>query len=641
MSLRAALAALALLLVAPTTVSASLEQEEDPQKILFLLEYVGTDYADAVRDGEVLSLEEYGESLRFARQILGACERRLASSDPTLALVRTLLQQIETKAPAAEVLQLSRQIAAGLTPQLGAEASPRDWPNIANGGRLWANDCAPCHGSTGAGDGPAAADLQPPPTSLRASLDLSPRRVFQAMTFGIPDTAMPSFVPAYSERQRWDVAFFAMTLRSGFQARWLGGQPTISLAEIAGSSNDDLLAKLRESRPDATLNEVDYLRINFPLPAVAPTAPSGGGEIRDGSAFTAALQLQDAFAAVADRIFPHIVGLSSYEPATKNLAGRGKAADREGWTAATAASPQYAGFRLLHTGSALLLDDDGYLLTSNAALRSSRGELAEFVDLELSDGTHLLGRVVGAEPKLDLAVVQVIAPERLPPRSTELELGDSDRLRTGNWVIGAGSPPGAERVFSVGVVAAAAARQCYQEQLSATLVQSDLSVPSAALGGPVVDIHGRVVGLNVRLASTEPASESRSNSRILPINLAMTLFEALRVAHSDRSPWIGVSVLELQTHRQRLSPALQATLPSSGLFLDNVFDPSPAARAGVRIGDILLKLGGHPIGTVADFQTWMYTMGIGAPCELELLRNGKPLRVQVTIEARPPSATTS
>src|SRR5262249_21678678 len=128
--------------------------------------------------------------------------------------------------------------------------------------------------------------------------------------------------------------------------------------------------------------------------------------------------------------------------------------------------------------------------------------------------------------------------------------------------------------------------------------------------------------------------------RVLPINLAMNLFNALRIAKTHESPWIGISVLELQSYRRQF-PSPRQDVPSSGVYIDNVFDPSPASRGGIRVGDFLLELNGHQLGSVSDFQIWMYVLGIGTSCELKLVRDGKPVNVTITIESRPAAAKSS
>ena len=168
-------------------------------------------------------------------------------------------------------------------------------------------------------------------------------------------------------------------------------------------------------------------------------------------------------------------------------------------------------------------------------------------------------------------------------------------------------------------------------------------LPERALGGPVVDIQGRVVGLSVgEPRGAAPPPGSAANGHVLPINLVLNLYEALKVAHSTRSPWIGISVLELDRMLKRAAKEKPASaLPVNGIGIDDVFVPSPAASAGVKPGDFLVELGGHAIQSVGDFQKWMYVMGIGTKVELGLVRDGQPMRVTVTIEARPPEATNS
>ena len=141
-------------------------------------------------------------------------------------------------------------------------------------------------------------------------------------------------------------------------------------------------------------------------------------------------------------------------------------------------------------------------------------------------------------------------------------------------------------------------------------------MPAGGLGGPVVDILG-ARGRHERAARRRRGRGAAPRRRpagdhVLPVNLVLNLYEALKVAQSTRSPWIGVSVLELPALRRKLgAEAHGVAIPQTGVYIDDVFDPSPASRAGVRPGDFLLALGGHPLLSVGDFQTWLYVLGIG------------------------------
>jgi S1-C subfamily serine protease len=357
-----------------------------------------------------------------------------------------------------------------------------------------------------------------------------------------------------------------------------------------------------------------------------------------------ALQLQDAFARVAERVLPSVVGVASFveDPEwtlEKLTAERGMA-----WIQAHAEDLRYPGYRKIRSGSGFLASDDGYVLSANHVIRDDAGEVADVVSIELRDGRHVTCRVVGAEPTIDLAVLKLV--ELTDPRERNVPpvvFGDAGAVQVGHWVIALGNPPGPDVTYAVGTLAALPEQQCYQAELSRTLLQTSVAVPPQSHGGPLVDIRGRVIGLTVPAPPgrdlVEPAGPRSAYA--LPIGLALNIYEALKVAESDRSPWIGVSVLDLPGARRRLGTKAESIeFPRTGVYVDDVFEPSPATAAGIRPGDFLVAMGPHRVLSVADFQKWLYLGGIGSPLELELLRDGRVLKVRVTIEARPAAATT-
>jgi S1-C subfamily serine protease len=635
-----------LLLVATSAGAAETARPRtDPARLVYLLEYVGTDYAGAVDNGHVTNELEYGEVLRLTEQIIQEYGAQVGRADAVAARLHDLEQLVVVRAPSGDVWTATRRLLPEFTRSLGGAARPSNLPNLANGRRLWASDCAPCHGASGDGDGPLATDMNPSPTAFSSALAnrLSPRQVYNALTFGVDGTAMPSFSAAYSEQQRWDVAFLALTLREGFEPKRSAGTEQFTLDEIAALSNFEILARLQRTNPNATVAEADYFRVNFVSPAGAPV-PLAGADAEASHGVSVALQLQDVFADVAERVLPRVVGVLTYARDPAWSAERLRAEKGQAWMAANPDLVRHEGFRLVHTGSGVIVDEDGYVLSDDHLLRGDDGALLPFIEIEDAEQLRYPMTVVGTEPTIDLAVLRVADARRLPLPVQPLDFGDSDRLQIGHWLIALGDPPGPERLFRIGVVSSPPSRQCYQEQLSATSLQSSLQVPEGALGGPVVDILGHVVGLNVRPASTtnlvaSGAARPDAPAFTLPINLVLNIFEALKVAQSRRSPWLGISVLELQTLHHRLgSEARSQSIPRSGVYIDDVFDPSPASRAGVRPGDFLVALGGHPIAAVGDFQTWLYVLGIGNEVRLDLLRDGQTVAVNAPIEERPESA---
>ena len=637
--------------------AAPAKSDERAGRLVFLLEYVGMDYENAVRDGNVVDQAEYGEVLRMLKQLASEYAARPDRTVPGADGIVARQRDVQQKAPAERVYAASRKLLPRLIASVGGVALPANTPDLANGRRLYETDCAPCHGDTGAGDGRSSPGMDPPPTAFRGAFleKLSPRQTFNALTHGVAGTAMPSYALAYDEQQRWDVAFFVPTLRVGFAPQRSSAGVAPSLEELASSSNVELLDYLKKRDPNATPEHVDQLRAEpGARAAVEAGTPVGRARARAANAavpppssdggIAAALQLQDAFGSVAARVLPSVVGVTGYvrdaawSPEQK-VPERGPV-----WTTAGVDALRYPGYRPVRFGSGFVADDAGFVLSRDQLLRDEKGELVALVDVELADHTHRVASIVGSEPTLDIAVLRIAEPSdgasQTPPPA---ELGDSDRLAIGHWLLAIGDPPGAEQALAVGIVAAPPARQCYQQELSATRVQSSLVIPERALGGPVVDIQGRVVGLSVgEPRGAAPPPGRAANGYVLPINLVLNLYEALKVAHSTRSPWLGISVLELDRMLKRTTgekPA--AALPVNGIGIDDVFVPSPAASAGVKPGDFLVELGGHAIQSVGDFQKWMYVMGIGTKVELGLVRDGQPMRVTVTIEARPPEATNS
>ncbi|MGH7785935.1 MAG: c-type cytochrome, partial [Candidatus Binatia bacterium] len=366
---------LAALLAAPGPArGVSADPSSDARRLVFLLEYIGTDYDGAVRDGQVVNQVEYGEMLRFSEQLIQGYRARRERSEAVATGLAELQKQIRQRAPGDEIWAASRRLLPSLVRSLAVSVRPQALPNLANGRRLWASDCAPCHGPTGAGDGPAAAGPEPPPTAFLGDTleQLSPRQAFNALSFGIDGTAMPSFAPAYTDEQRWDVAFYLMTLRTEFEPKRPPEEPDVPLDELAAHSNVELLDRLRQRWPAASPREVDWLRANF---ATAPGAEPGlaGSEAASGG-LAVALRLQEVFGRVADRVLPRVVGVTGYVRDAAWSPERLQAERGDAWMVANADALRYPGFRPLRSGSGVL-EDAGYVISCDHIVRDDHNQL--------------------------------------------------------------------------------------------------------------------------------------------------------------------------------------------------------------------------------------------------------------------------
>ncbi|MGH7886662.1 MAG: c-type cytochrome, partial [Candidatus Binatia bacterium] len=194
--------------------------QDQAKKLIALLDYLGSDYKNAVRDGQVLSKDEYEEMQEFSKRGLELFNqlKQIDKGDKAgvESLVENLARQVGAKAEPKLVAELAKSAKDKLLAAYKIVPYPRKLPSFATGKKLYDDNCAQCHGATGKGDGPGRASMNPK-TPLPANFTdperiggLSPFKAFNAASFGIEGTAMASFA-ALSEEQRWQVAFYVFT----------------------------------------------------------------------------------------------------------------------------------------------------------------------------------------------------------------------------------------------------------------------------------------------------------------------------------------------------------------------------------------------------------------------------------------------
>jgi len=269
------LAALTILNIAPAAFA-----QDQPKRLVALLDYLGSDYKNAVRDGKVLSQDEYGEMQEFSRRSLDLFKQLKeidkadkAGVEPAL---KSLASQIENKADPKTVSELAKRTKEKLIGAYNIVPYPRQLPTFASGKKLYDENCAQCHGATGKGDGPGRESMNPkmpPPanfTDPERIGGLSPFKAFNTSTFGVEGTAMASFA-ALTEDQRWQVAFYVFSLRFSEDAVKKGTElvkgkklpaDLQTVATLATHSDDELLEKLKAFASNETdaLNMLAYLR---------------------------------------------------------------------------------------------------------------------------------------------------------------------------------------------------------------------------------------------------------------------------------------------------------------------------------------------------------------------------------------------
>jgi S1-C subfamily serine protease len=566
---------LGLLLGAAWLAGAPALERLESERLVFLLQHMQRDYDRAVRDGRVVNTAEYDE---IRGMIAGLRARFVAGHDGSGgSKVATGLAQLETgirnREPAERVGARIAELVQAVSPGNHGLLTPGDKPDLKRGRELYLRDCASCHGTTGGGDGWAAVGMIPAPGSLAdpaVMKSIEPQHVWGAVRFGIEGTAMPSYEDAYPSGEAWDVTAFVMTLKDS---------------------------------------------------AVAPAAHDADLDV--------ARRLEHTLTSVAERVLPSVVGISLFRRQTEGSA-KHAAEHGPGWQQ-DGLDDLYPGYERTRSRSGVLASDDGYVLTCGHLFEPSDAPPADvIVDVESNGGQHFRAWIVGIEPTVDLAVLKVEAPIGLPPAT----LGDSDAVRTGRFAIAVGDPPGPDLTFALGTIAAKAKEECYQDDRTSTLLQWSSHVVAESLGGPLVDLDGNVIGITVPAHDILHAGQADGPTYALPIKLVRTLFEALKVKQSTKSPWLGFAVRPLEWERRRATHAPQF----GGIEIVNVFDPSPASRLGIRVGDLLMEMDGNRINAVHDFQYWLYVIGIDKPVTLKLFRDGGTIELRATIERRPAEA---
>jgi serine protease Do len=269
-------------------------------------------------------------------------------------------------------------------------------------------------------------------------------------------------------------------------------------------------------------------------------------------------------------------------------------------------------------GSGFIIDASGYVVTNNHVIDG-----ADEIAVTTQDGTRLDAKLVGRDPKTDLALLKVEAGKPLP----YLEFGDSDIARVGDWVIAIGNPFGLGGTVTSGIVSARG--RDIQAGPYDDFLQLDASINRGNSGGPTFDLQGRVIGINTAIFS--PNGGSVGIGFAIPSNLAKGVIAQLRENGSVSRGWLGVQI-------QQVTPEIADSLGLSGTkgaLVADVTANSPASKAKLAAGDVILSLDGRPVDTIKDLTRMVADSKVGAEVKLTVLRKGKEQTVSVKLDQMP------
>jgi S1-C subfamily serine protease len=272
------------------------------------------------------------------------------------------------------------------------------------------------------------------------------------------------------------------------------------------------------------------------------------------------------------------------------------------------------------TGSGFILSADGQIMTNAHVV-----EGADRVMVTLKDGRELDGNVVGADPITDVAVIKIEATD-LPTVS----IGSSETLIPGQWAIAIGNPFGLDNTVTAGIISATgrSSSQVGVPDRRVRFIQTDAAINPGNSGGPLLNDKGEVIGINTAIRAN-----AQGLGFAIPIETASRVATQLFATGRMQHPYLGIQMVELSpVLRDRINQEgvldRQITRESGVLIMD-VVQGGPAAQAGIRPGDIVLKVGGNPVTSSEDVQDRVENSAIGQPLEVEIDRQGQVQTFQI------------
>jgi serine protease Do len=269
-------------------------------------------------------------------------------------------------------------------------------------------------------------------------------------------------------------------------------------------------------------------------------------------------------------------------------------------------------------GSGFIISRDGYILTNHHVVGD-----ADKVTVQMEDGREFTAKVVGNDPRSDVAVIKIDAAN-LPV----LQLGDSDALEVGDWVLAVGSPFGLSHSITAGIVSAKG-RSSIGIADYENFIQTDAAINPGNSGGPLVDVDGRVVGMNTAIFSRSGGYMGIGFA--IPVNMVKTIRDQLIEHGSVIRGYLGVAIQNL-TSELAQSFNLEG---QKGALVAEVTKDSPAEKAGLEQGDVIVEFAGKPVTEIGDFRNQVAMTPPGTARKITLVRDGERKTFEVTIGKLP------
>ncbi len=300
-------------------------------------------------------------------------------------------------------------------------------------------------------------------------------------------------------------------------------------------------------------------------------------------------EVEAGLVGLAEHTLPAVVNISPYVPPSPSIR-RQRDSHRS---------------RPTNAGAGVIIDGvKGYIVTNSHVVRH-----AEKVQILLYGGEQLVGRVLGTDEETDLAVIQVETSQPLP----SVEWGDSSQLKVGQLVVAIGNPYGLHDTFSFGVISGLN-RENVNISRYEDFIQTDASINPGNSGGPLLNIRGEVIGINTAIINY-----AQNIGFAIPVNVVKNVIQQIIENGSVSRGWLGVGIEFIPEN-----VAQDANIKKGdGVLVNSVFEGQPASKAGIQVGDIILKIGGAPVNSPNSMIRLIGNISPGQFINLDILRNGE------------------
>ncbi len=271
-------------------------------------------------------------------------------------------------------------------------------------------------------------------------------------------------------------------------------------------------------------------------------------------------------------------------------------------------------FKQKSLGSGFIISHDGYIFTNNHVV-----EKADKILVKLSDGKEYEAKVIGKDIKTDIALIKIKPDKSVPV----VELGNSDKLRVGDWVIAIGNPFGLEQTVTAGIVSATG--RVIGAGPYDNFIQTDASINPGNSGGPLFGLDGMVIGINTAIIA-----QGQGIGFAIPINMANRMLPDLKIKGKVTRGWLGVSIQDIN---EDIAKSLKHK-ERNGALVAEVIEGEPADQAGMKAGDIITEVNGKKIRDSHELLMLVADLRVGEKVEIKALRDGQEKTFQIVVAER-------